>query len=61
MVDGDNSGRIGKDELKVALLTSEEFKDALELLAMDDSENLFTAIDLDESLEITWVCPTHTN
>lgn len=53
-LDADASGKIGKEELKVALITSDEFKSVLELMSMDDSEALFMAIDLDDSLEISY-------
>eukprot|EP01052_Picozoa_sp_SAG31_P013134 SAG31_NODE_784_length_12112_cov_10.538666_10_plen_209_part_00 len=52
-IDGDESGKIGKEELKVALMTSDSFRTTLEMMGMDDSESIFTAIDLDDSLEIT--------
>lgn len=53
-VDTDASGKVGKEELKLALMTSESFKSTLEIMQMEDSESLFTAIDMDDSLEITY-------
>lgn len=53
-VDQDSSGSITKDELKVAIMTSQEFQDSAELLGMADTDEFFTAIDLDNTETITY-------
>eukprot|EP01051_Picozoa_sp_SAG22_P015651 SAG22_NODE_2077_length_3044_cov_2.301868_2_plen_480_part_00 len=54
IVDEDGSGKIEKTELKSALLTSEEFSSVLKLVGLEDSESLFTAIDMDDNLSISF-------